>query len=86
MYIIFIFIAATVLQCVLTEGKLELEFEIVTAEEPELRLAAKARDEHNLNPKLDPPNCPVTSFLWFTSPWKMFKFIIWKCYKLERLS
>ncbi|KAH8869932.1 Dysferlin [Schistosoma japonicum] len=21
---------------------------------------------------------PETSFLWFTSPWKTFKFIIWK--------
>ena len=24
---------------------------------------------------------PATSFLWFTSPWKTFKFIIWKYYK-----
>lgn len=24
---------------------------------------------------------PATSFLWFTSPWKTFKMIIWKHYK-----
>ena len=24
---------------------------------------------------------PATSFLWFTSPWKTFKFIIWRTYK-----
>lgn len=63
------------------QGKLELEFEVVPEEEAELRPAAKARDEPNLNPKLDPPNRPATSFLWFTSPWKTFKFIIWKYYK-----
>ena len=63
------------------QGKLELEFAVVAEEEAEVRPAAKARDEPNLNPKLDPPNRPATSFLWFTSPWKTFKFIIWKYYK-----
>ena len=53
----------------------------MSEEEEQLRPAAKARDEPNLNPKLDPPNRPATSFLWFTSPWKTFKFIIWKYYK-----
>ena len=66
---------------IILQGKLELEFEIVSEEEEQLRPAAKARDEPNLNPKLDPPNRPATSFLWFTSPWKTFKFIIWKYYK-----
>lgn len=38
-----------------TQGKLELEMEVVTAEEETLRPAGKARDEPNLNPVLDPP-------------------------------
>ncbi|KAL5471556.1 hypothetical protein EMCRGX_G029681 [Ephydatia muelleri] len=63
-------------------GKLELEMEVVTEEEHNLKPAGKARDEPNLNPKLDPPNRPATSFLWFTSPWKTFKHIIWKHYKM----
>ncbi|TGZ59558.1 hypothetical protein CRM22_009034 [Opisthorchis felineus] len=59
-------------------GKIEMELEIVTKEEEALRPAGRARDEPNLNPKLDPPNRPATSFLWITSPWKSFKYIIWK--------
>uniref|UniRef100_A0A1I8INS1 Ferlin_C domain-containing protein n=1 Tax=Macrostomum lignano TaxID=282301 RepID=A0A1I8INS1_9PLAT len=27
------------------------------------------------------PRRPETSFLWFTSPWKTFKHIVWKNYK-----
>ena len=34
-----------------------------------------------MNPFLPEPNRPATSFLWFTSPWKTFKMIIWKHYK-----
>ena len=55
--------------------------EIVTEEEAVLRPAAKARDEPNQNPYLEEPNRPATSFLWFTSPLKTFKHIIWKHYK-----
>jgi len=25
---------------------------------------------------------PATSFLWFTSPWKTFKFIVWRRFKV----
>ena len=63
------------------QAKLELELEIVSEEEAELRPAGKARDDPNMNPKLDPPNRPATSFFWLTSPWKTFRFIIWKNYK-----
>ena len=63
------------------QGKLELEIEILTEEEALLKPAAKARDEPNLNPHLEEPNRPATSFLWFTSPLKTFKHIIWKHYK-----
>ena len=37
------------------QGKLELELEIVSEEEEQLRPAGKARDEPNLNPTLEPP-------------------------------
>ncbi|XP_038071057.1 myoferlin-like isoform X3 [Patiria miniata] len=62
-------------------GKLEIELEIVTEQEAEERPAGTARDDPNANPTLDPPKRPETSFLWFTSPWKTLKFIIWNNYK-----
>ncbi|XP_037084395.1 myoferlin-like isoform X2 [Pollicipes pollicipes] len=62
-------------------GKLEMEIEVLAAEDAEQRPAAVAREEPNMNPKLEPPNRPATSFLWFTSPWKSFKYIVWKRYK-----
>ena len=65
----------------LVQGKLELEFEILTEEESKLHPAAKARDKPNQNPKLDPPNRPVTSFLGFISPLKAFDILVWKRYK-----
>ncbi|CAF5179102.1 unnamed protein product, partial [Rotaria magnacalcarata] len=30
---------------------------------------------------LDEPNRPKTSFLWFTSPWKTFRYVIWLNFK-----
>ena len=39
----------------LLKGKVEMEMEVVTEEEHKLKPAGKARDEPNLNPKLDPP-------------------------------
>ncbi|XP_043245484.1 myoferlin-like isoform X4 [Amphibalanus amphitrite] len=62
-------------------GKLEMEIEVLTAEEAEQRPAGVAREEPNTNPTLPEPNRPATSFLWFSSPWKSFKHIIWKKYK-----
>ena len=38
-----------------TQGKVEMELEIVTLEEEQLRPAGMAREEPNMNPKLDPP-------------------------------
>ena len=37
------------------QGKMELEFEIVTEEEEQLRPAGQAREEPNMNPHLDDP-------------------------------
>ncbi|XP_077973068.1 myoferlin-like isoform X2 [Styela clava] len=61
-------------------GKIEMSIEVLTREEHDERPAAKARDEPNANPKLDPPKRPATSFAWWSSPWKSFRYIIWKRY------
>lgn len=37
------------------QGKVELELEVVTLEEEQIRPAGKAREDPNDNPKLDPP-------------------------------
>ncbi|KAJ8361497.1 hypothetical protein SKAU_G00180220 [Synaphobranchus kaupii] len=62
-------------------GKVEMTLEIVTEDEVDERPAGKGRDEPNMNPKLDPPNRPDTSFFWFTNPCKTMKFIVWRRFK-----
>uniref|UniRef100_A0AAY5EKA3 C2 domain-containing protein n=1 Tax=Electrophorus electricus TaxID=8005 RepID=A0AAY5EKA3_ELEEL len=62
-------------------GKVEMTLEIVNEEESEERPAGKGRDEPNMNPKLNPPNRPETSFFWFTNPCKTLKFIVWRRFK-----
>jgi len=62
-------------------GKVEMELELVTLDEAEAKPAGNGRDEPNDHPHLEAPNRPETSFLWFTSPWKTLKHIIWKNYK-----
>ncbi|XP_060557298.1 dysferlin-like isoform X3 [Ruditapes philippinarum] len=62
-------------------GKVEMEIELITKDEADVRPAGKARDEPNMNPVLEPPNRPETSFLWFTSPFKTLRYIIWANYK-----
>lgn len=62
-------------------GKVELTMEVLNEKEAEERPAGKGRDEPNMNPKLDPPNRPDTSFLWFTNPCKTMKFIVWRRFK-----
>ncbi|XP_078094608.1 myoferlin-like [Mustelus asterias] len=62
-------------------GKLELTLELLTEQEAEERPAGKGRDEPNMNPKLEPPNRPDTSFLWFRSPLKAMRHIVWRKYK-----
>uniref|UniRef100_A0A4W6E422 Myoferlin n=1 Tax=Lates calcarifer TaxID=8187 RepID=A0A4W6E422_LATCA len=62
-------------------GKVEMTLEIVEEKEMEERPAGKGRDEPNMNPKLDPPNRPDTSFFWFTNPCKTMKFIVWRRFK-----
>uniref|UniRef100_A0A8C3Q006 Dysferlin n=1 Tax=Chrysolophus pictus TaxID=9089 RepID=A0A8C3Q006_CHRPC len=62
-------------------GKLEMTLEIVAEHEHEERPAGVGRDEPNMNPKLEDPKRPETSFLWFTSPYKTLKYILWRRYK-----
>ncbi|XP_005991617.1 myoferlin isoform X1 [Latimeria chalumnae] len=62
-------------------GKVEMSLEILAEKDSEERPAGKGRDEPNMNPKLEPPNRPETSFLWFTSPCKTMKYIVWRRFK-----
>ncbi|XP_054846459.1 dysferlin isoform X2 [Eublepharis macularius] len=62
-------------------GKLEMTLEIVSEQEQEERPAGLGRDEPNMNPKLEDPQRPETSFLWFTSPYKTLKYILWRRFK-----
>ncbi|XP_071169318.1 myoferlin-like isoform X13 [Mytilus edulis] len=62
-------------------GKIEMELELVTKAEAEERPSGQGQEEPNMNPHLDPPKRPETSFFWLASPWKSFKHIIWRNYK-----
>uniref|UniRef100_A0A665W534 Myoferlin n=1 Tax=Echeneis naucrates TaxID=173247 RepID=A0A665W534_ECHNA len=62
-------------------GKVEMTLEIIKEAEADERPAGKGRDEPNMNPKLDPPKRPETSFFWFTNPCKTMKFIVWKRFR-----
>uniref|UniRef100_A0A673A6A3 Myoferlin n=1 Tax=Sphaeramia orbicularis TaxID=375764 RepID=A0A673A6A3_9TELE len=62
-------------------GKVEMTLEIVSEADVDERPAGKGRDEPNMNPKLDPPKRPETSFFWFTNPCKTMKFIVWRRFK-----
>uniref|UniRef100_A0A8C5RRH9 Ferlin C-terminal domain-containing protein n=1 Tax=Laticauda laticaudata TaxID=8630 RepID=A0A8C5RRH9_LATLA len=62
-------------------GKVEMTLEVLSEKDIEERPAGKGRDEPNMNPKLDMPNRPETSFLWFTNPCKTMKFIVWRRFK-----
>ncbi|XP_048091688.1 dysferlin [Alosa alosa] len=62
-------------------GKVEMSLEIVSEHEQEERPAGQGRDEPNMNPHLEDPQRPDTSFLWFSSPYKTMKYIIWRRFK-----
>lgn len=62
-------------------GKLEITLEIISEQESEEKPAGLGRDEPNMNPKLEDPKRPETSFLWFTSPYKTMKYILWRRFK-----
>ncbi|KAM8837558.1 myoferlin-like [Spinachia spinachia] len=62
-------------------GKVEMTLEVISEELADEKPAGKGRDEPNMNPKLDPPKRPDTSFFWFTNPCKTMKFIVWKRFR-----
>ncbi|XP_058250624.1 dysferlin isoform X7 [Hemibagrus wyckioides] len=62
-------------------GKVEMTLEIVSEQEQEERPAGLGREEPNMNPRLEEPQRPETSFLWFSSPYKTLKFIVWRRFK-----
>ncbi|KAF2350904.1 C2 domain [Trinorchestia longiramus] len=62
-------------------GCLEAELEVVSEEEAKERPAGLGRAPPNMNPELAEPDRPSTSFFWLTSPWKSFKFVLWRNYK-----
>jgi hypothetical protein len=45
--------------------------------------SGNGRNEPNQFPKLPKPERPATSFLWITSPWKSFRYILWRNYKVR---
>ncbi|XP_077084356.1 dysferlin isoform X5 [Siphateles boraxobius] len=62
-------------------GKLEMSLEILSEQEQDERPAGHGRDEPNMNPHLEEPRRPETSFFWFSSPYKTFRFIVWRRFK-----
>ncbi|CAF1070662.1 unnamed protein product [Brachionus calyciflorus] len=61
----------------LLAGKLEAEFHVLSEKEVENSPAGKGHDPPQ---KLDKPERPDTSFLWFTKPFQTFRYIIWRKY------
>uniref|UniRef100_T1K839 Ferlin C-terminal domain-containing protein n=1 Tax=Tetranychus urticae TaxID=32264 RepID=T1K839_TETUR len=55
-------------------GKVEADFELLTAEEADANPVGLAREAPQ---PLDQPQRPENSFLWITNPWKSFRYIIW---------
>ncbi|XP_019616387.1 PREDICTED: myoferlin-like [Branchiostoma belcheri] len=62
-------------------GKVQLELEVLPATLAKQRPVGRGREEPNTHPVLEPPIRPDTSFLWFTSPLRTMKFIVWKYHK-----
>ncbi|XP_051982464.1 dysferlin-like isoform X2 [Xyrauchen texanus] len=62
-------------------GKVEMSLEIISEQEQDERPAGLGRDEPNMNPHLEDPQRPETSFLWVSAPYKTFKFIVWRRFK-----
>ncbi|XP_074595836.1 ferlin family C2 domain-containing myoferlin misfire [Brevipalpus obovatus] len=55
-------------------GKIEADFELLTKEEATVNPAGLGREGPL---PLEKPVRPENSFLWFTNPWKSFKYILW---------
>ena len=62
-------------------GKIELSLEVLEGEAAKRLPVGRGQEEPNVNPKLDPPNRPDTSFFWLTSPLKVLRHVVWRRYK-----
>ncbi|KAL9983681.1 hypothetical protein ACROYT_G005897 [Oculina patagonica] len=62
-------------------GKVEMTVELLAGWEAAAKPAGEGREDPNQHPVLEEPNRPATSFLWFTSPFKTMRYIIWRRYK-----
>lgn len=62
-------------------GKIEMTVELLAGYEAAAKPAGQGREDPNQHPILEEPNRPATSFLWFTSPFKTLRYIIWRRYK-----
>jgi len=62
-------------------GKVEMTVELLAGYEAAAKPAGQGREDPNQHPVLEEPNRPATSFLWFTSPFKTLRYIIWRRYK-----
>ena len=59
-------------------GKVEAEFLLLTEEEATAKPAGRGHDEPDALPL---PIRPKDSFLWFTSPLRTLRFVVWKNHK-----
>ncbi|KAL9983678.1 hypothetical protein ACROYT_G005892 [Oculina patagonica] len=59
-------------------GKVEMTLEILDEEEAEENPVGLGQKEPNQYPKLDKPIRPPHSFLWYLSPLKTLRMIVWK--------
>lgn len=64
-------------------GKLDVELELVTAEEAAANPVGLGRSKPS---PLAPPKRPETSFAWFSNPLKTCRFIVWKNLKYKILK
>ena len=55
--------------------------ELVDGDEVARQPVGRGREDPNLNPKLEAPARPDTSFFWLTSPLKVLRHIVWRRYK-----
>ena len=62
-------------------GKIELTLELVDGEEGVRQPVGRGREDPNVNPRLEEPNRPDSSFFWLTSPLKFLRHVVFRRYK-----
>ncbi|KAL7675086.1 hypothetical protein ACOME3_001355 [Neoechinorhynchus agilis] len=64
-------------------GTIEAEFSIVGENEIKSRPVGKGREDPNINPVLHQPNRPMTSFSWFSTPIRTFRYVVLRHHKKQ---